>query len=55
MKEAYQLTKEELAEQYGSLSGHTGNEAEQLLQICGENKIEDSNRKGLIIIFGIII
>ena len=51
MKEAYQLTKEELTEQYGSLSGHTGKEAEQLLQVCGENKIEDSNRKGVIIIF----
>lgn len=51
MKEVYRQTTQELIDEYGSIKGHTGKEAEELLQKYGENIIEEKSRKGIIRIF----
>ena len=51
MKEVYQQTKQELIEQYGSIKGHTEEEAGELLQKYGANRIEEKGKKSIFRIF----
>lgn len=51
MKEVYQQPKQELIEQYGSIKGHTEEEAGELLQKYGANRIEETGKKSIFRIF----
>lgn len=51
MKEIYQWTKEELFEKFGSRSGLSGKQAEELLQRHGENSLEEQGKKSIAAVF----
>ena len=51
MREVYQQTKQELFEQYGSVSGHTEENAKELLQKYGENALEEKGKKSVFRVF----
>ena len=51
MKEVYQQTKRELFEKYGSASGHSEENAKELLLKCGENALEEKGKKSFFRVF----
>lgn len=51
MREVYQQTKQELFEQYGSATGHTEENAKELLQKYGENALEEKGKKSVFRVF----
>ena len=51
MKEAYQLTKQELFRKYGSANGLSEETAKQRLQENGENVLEEKKKKSICMVF----
>lgn len=51
MREVYQCSKEELYKVYGKPEGHSEEQARQLIQKYGENRLEESGRKSVLQIF----
>lgn len=51
MKEIYQLTKQELLEQFGNENGLSSEQAELHLQKYGENVIEEQGKKSIMKVF----
>ena len=51
MREVYQQTKQELFEQYGSATGHTEENAKELLKKYGENALEEKGKKSVFRVF----
>ncbi len=51
MKDVYRQTKQELFERYGKSTGHTEDEADELLKQYGENALEEKGRKSVLRVF----
>lgn len=51
MKDVYRQTKQELFERYGKSTGHTEEEAGELLKQYGENALEEKGRKSVLRVF----
>lgn len=51
MKRTYQLTKQELFQQYGNENGLNETQVEQRLQEYGENVLEEQGKKSIFTVF----